>query len=60
MPLYDPCPSISYKGYESVTNGKKADEILPRNEYVFSMEMEVPRLLGTEFTWTDMGRKRNR
>jgi len=39
---------------------KKADEILPRNDSVFSMEVEVPRLLGTEFTWADMGRKRNR
>ena len=37
---------------------RKADEILPRNESVFSMEVEIPRLLGTEFTWADMGTKR--
>ena len=42
---------------------KQADEIppsRPSNGSVFSMEVEVPRLLGTEITWADMGTKRNR
>jgi len=32
----------------------------PRNGSVFSMEVEVPRLLGTKIAWAVMGPKRNR
>ena len=39
---------------------KQADVIPPRNGSVFSMEVEVPRLLGTEIAWAVMGPKRNR
>ena len=39
---------------------KQADDIPPRNGSVFSMEVEVPRLLGTEIAWAVMGPKRNR
>ena len=43
-----------------VTNvNKQADEIPPRNGSAFSMEVEVPRLLGTDITWALIGTKRN-
>ena len=58
--------TVSLKPYFSHTDltvsnvNKQADEISPRNGSAFSMEVEVPRLLGTDITWALMGIKRNR
>ena len=43
---------------KSVTNvNKQADEVPPRNGSVFSMEVEVPLLLGIAIMWALMGIK---